>query len=327
MYDNATVAEMISLIVPLYNEESSLDAFHSRLAGVLNGLSVKAEIIYVNDGSTDTSKDILHNILAWDSRACILDLSRNFGKEIAISAGLDTCQGDAAVIIDADQQDPPELIEEFIHWWRQGYDVVYGQRQDRSSDTWLKRTSSSWFYAVMSKLSRIDIPRDAGDFRLLSRRAIDALGELPETQRYMKGLYAWIGFPQKAVAYTREQRAGGTGKWSYWRLWNLAIEGITSFSDAPLKIATYLGLVTALGAFGYGIYIVWLTLVAGNPVPGYPSLMVVILFLGGVQLISLGIIGEYLARNYRESKRRKLYFVNEFLRAEPVDESSPRSEQ
>ncbi len=327
MYDNATVTEMISLIVPLYNEESSLDAFHSRLAGVLDGISVKAEIIYVNDGSTDSSKEILHTIMAQDSRACILDLSRNFGKEVAISAGLDACRGDAAVIIDADQQDPPELIEEFIHWWRQGYDVVYGQRQDRSSDTWLKRQTSRWFYAVMSKLSRIDIPRDAGDFRLLSRRAIDALGELQETQRYMKGLYAWIGFPQKAVAYTREQRAGGTSKWSYWRLWNLAIEGITSFSDAPLKIATYLGLLTALGAFSYGIYIVWLTLVEGNPVPGYPSLMVVILFLGGVQLISLGIIGEYLARNYRESKRRKLYFVKEFLRAEPVDEPGPGSEQ
>ena len=313
---------MISLIVPLYNEESSLDAFHSRLVGVLSGISENAEIIYVNDGSTDTSKDILRRLMAKDERVCILDLSRNFGKEVAISAGLDCCQGDAAVIIDADQQDPPELIEEFIRWWRQGYDVVYGQRKDRSSDTWLKRKTAGWFYAVMSHLSRIDIPRDAGDFRLLSRRAINALGELRETQRYMKGLYAWIGFPQKAVLYTREERAGGTSKWSYWRLWNLALEGITSFSDAPLKMATYLGLVTAFGAFTYGIYIIWLTLVHGNPVPGYPSLLTVILFLGGVQLISLGIIGEYLARNYRESKRRKLYFVNEFLRAGPADEES-----
>lgn len=311
--------DTISLIVPVYNEELGLSSFHERLSHVLTESSTNAEIVYVNDGSSDGSKEVLNRLMADDSRICILDLSRNFGKEVAISAGLDYCQGDAAVIIDADEQDPPELIKEFIHWWQRGYDVVYGQRKDRSGDTWLKRHTSSWFYSVMGRLSKIEIPRDAGDFRLLSRRAIDALGELRETHRYMKGLYAWIGFPQKAVPYNREVRASGESKWTYWRLWNFALEGITSFSDVPLKLATYIGLVTAIAAFGYGIYIILSTLLYGNPIPGYPSLLVVVLFLGGAQLISLGIIGEYLARNYKESKRRKLYFVNEFLRTETGD--------
>lgn len=308
--------DTLSLIVPVYNESPGLSFFHERLCRVLAECDMQAEIIYVNDGSTDTSKEILNRLMAEDNRVCILDLSRNFGKEVAISAGLDYCRGNAAVIIDADEQDPPELITEFIRWWRKGYDVVYGQRKDRSGDSWMKRHTSSWFYSVMGRLSKIDIPKDAGDFRLLSRRAIDALGELRETHRYMKGLYAWIGFPQKAVPYRREVRASGDSKWTYWRLWNFALEGITSFSDVPLKLATYIGLVTAIAAFGYGIFIILSTLLYGNPIPGYPSLLVIILFLGGAQLISLGIIGEYLARNYKESKQRKLYFVNEFLRGD-----------
>ncbi len=312
-------AALLSVVVPAYDEASVLETFHRRLAAVLDGLDLASEVVYVNDGSRDATLEILRRLQEGDARIAIVDLSRNFGKEIAMSAGLDHARGDAVVVIDADLQDPPELIPELVQGWREGYDGVYAQRTRREGETALKRATSRAFYRVIRRLSRIDIPPDTGDFRLLSRRAVDALKLLRERNRFMKGLYAWVGFPQKAVPYERAPRAAGRTKWNYWRLWNLAIEGITSFSEAPLKLATYLGLATSLAAFAYAAVVVFKALVYGDPVAGYPSLMAVVLFLGGVQLMTLGVIGEYLARTFSEVKGRPLYLVNAYLPA-VVDE-------
>ena len=267
------------------------------------------ELIYIDDGSSDNTVDRIAEIRKTDSHVALIELSRNFGKEIALSAGLDHARGDAVIIIDADLQDPPGLVHTFLEEWRNGYDVVYGRRTDRRGDSRAKIFTAKWFYRILNYLSDVEIPEDVGDFRLLSRRAVDALTSLPERHRYMKGLYAWIGYPQKSIPYVREPREAGDSKWSYWRLWNFALEGITSFSDVPLKVATYVGVLTSGVAFIYGLFLLVRTLVWGNPVPGYPSLIIVMLFLGGVQLICLGIIGEYLARTFQESKGRALYFV------------------
>mgnify|MGYP001827679677 CR=1 FL=1 len=303
------MSQLLSVVVPVYNESEVLEVFHYRLLKVMESLAVPYQVLYVDDGS---EAEFLGQLLALrdkDARVAVLELSRNFGKEVALSAGLDHAEGDAVIVIDADLQDPPELIASFVEEWRNGYDVVYGQRSERRGETLMKRYTAGAFYRLMSLLGDVDIPRNVGDFRLLSRRAVDALKALPERRRYMKGLYAWIGFPQKAVSYVREPRAAGETKWSYWRLWNFALEGITSFSAAPLKMATYLGLLTSIFSLLYGVYFLVRTLLFGNPVPGYPSLILVVLFLGGVQLICLGIIGEYLARTYQESKGRALYFL------------------
>jgi len=305
--------ELISIIVPVHNEQTVLQTFHKELSRVMNTTGLEWEAIYIDDGSSDGSALLLEEIRERNSNTAVISLSRNFGKEIALTAGLDHARGEAVILIDADLQDPPSVIPEFLHWWREGYDVVYGRRTHRDGESWLKIKTAQWFYQTMSCLSNVEIPRDAGDFRLLSRRAVDALKTLHETHRYMKGLYAWIGFPQKEVVYRRETRAAGHTKWNYWKLWNFALEGITSFSDLPLKLSTYLGTITSIGAFLYGVFIMLRTLIYGNPVAGYPSLMVVVLFLGGVQLICIGIIGEYLARTYNESKARTLYFVKEYL--------------
>ncbi len=306
---NKTVSETLSVVVPAYNESLVLMEFHKRMTEVMRAVSMSYEIIYVDDGSTDDTAAILKRLREGDEAVAIIELSRNFGKEVALSAGLDHASGDAVIIIDADLQDPPELVDDFLREWRSGYDIVYGRRIDREGESWLKVTTAKWFYRVINRLSDVEIPRDSGDFRLISRRALDDLMSLRETHRYMKGLYAWVGFPQKEIPYHRQARAAGTSKWSYWRLWNFALEGITSFSDVPLKMSTYLGVATSSIAFLYGMYFLLRTLFFGNPVPGYPSLMLVVLFLGGVQLICLGIIGEYLARAYNESKSRALYFM------------------
>jgi glycosyltransferase involved in cell wall biosynthesis len=303
------VPELLSIVVPAFNEAPVINEFHTRISKVLTTIEMNCELIYVDDGSSDNTVAILNELRENDESIAVIELSRNFGKEVALSAGLDHASGDAVVIIDADLQDPPELINEFLREWRNGYDVVYGKRTDREGESWLKVTTAKWFYRIINRLSDVEIPQDSGDFRLLSRRALDALMSLRETHRYMKGLYAWIGFPQKEVSYLRNPRAAGVTKWNYWRLWNFALEGITSFSDVPLKMSTYLGVATSSMAFLYGIYFLVRTMVMGNPVPGYPSLILVVLFLGGVQLICLGIIGEYLARSYNESKGRSLYFV------------------
>lgn len=314
--DNEGVKESLSVVVPVYNEEQVLPQFYSRLSLVLQPMPFDYEIIFVDDGSSDRSRDVLYRLREQDAGIGIIELSRNFGKEVALTAGLDHATGDAVIVIDADLQDPPELIPEFVQQWRRGYDVVFGRRLSREGESWLKIQSAKWFYRIINRLSDVNIPEDTGDFRLLSRRAVDALNSLREKHRYMKGLYAWVGFPQKEIGYHRSPRAAGTTKWNYWKLWNFALEGITSFSDAPLKMATYLGVMTSLVAFLYGIYFLLRTLLFGNPVPGYPSLILVILFLGGVQLVCLGIIGEYLARTYGESKARVLYFVKGYHPAE-----------
>jgi len=305
----------LSVVVPVFNEEKVLSEFHRRLADVLDKLSAQSDIIYVNDGSTDNSLHEIRRLKTEDDRVAIVDLSRNFGKEIAMTAGFDHARGDAVVVIDADLQDPPELIPEMIKHWREGYDVVYAQRTSRAGESVVKKTTAHLFYRIMQKLSRVDIPRDAGDFRLLSRRAVDALAGLREQHRFMKGLFAWIGYPQKAVPYRRDPRHDGKTKWNYIGLWNFAIEGITSFSTLPLKAATYLGMLTAFSAFLFGMFIVIKTLLYGNPVPGYPSLLVVVLFLGGIQLMALGVIGEYLGRMFDETKGRPLYLINAYEEA------------
>jgi len=300
----------LSILVPCYNEQESLTELHRQLAEVLGELPYQAEIIFVNDGSTDNTLSILRDLHAADSRVAILDMSRNYGKEIAMSAGLDHARGDAVVIIDADLQHPPRLIPEMVEYWRQGYDVVYAVRRSRKDESFLKKTMSNMFYNMLKRISNVSIPAHSGDFRLLSRRAADAVRRFREQHRFMKGLFSWIGYPQKAVPYQPDSRFAGQTKWNYWRLWNFAIEGITSFSTAPLKIATYLGFLAAFSSFCYGIYIVMDTLFYGNPVKGYPSLMVVILFLGGIQMMFIGIIGEYIGRMFDETKNRPLYFIN-----------------
>jgi glycosyltransferase involved in cell wall biosynthesis len=240
----------------------------------------------------------------------LLRLSRNFGKEAALTAGLDHVDAGAALILDADGQDPPELIPAFVARWREGYDDVYGTRIEREGEGWLKRTTAHAFYRVIGRLSKTPIPADTGDFRLLSERALAGLHQLRERHRFMKGLFGWVGYNRVALPYHREARVAGTTKFNFWRLWNLALEGITSFSTAPLRLATYLGLATALFAFGFGVWVVAKALLWGDPVAGWPTMMAVILFLGGVQLIALGLIGEYLGRLYEESKQRPLYLVD-----------------
>jgi glycosyltransferase involved in cell wall biosynthesis len=307
----------LAIVVPAYNESDVIDAFHARLGAVLDTIDATARVLYVDDGSSDDTWQKLGTIAAADPRATALRLSRNFGKEAAMTAGLDAADADAVVVIDADLQDPPELIPELVARWRDGFDVVYATRAERDGETRFKKFTSAAFYRVMERLSDTPLPRDTGDFRLLSRRAVAALGGLRERQRFMKGLFAWIGYRQTAVIYHRDARYAGATKWNYWRLGNLAIEGITSFSAAPLRVATWVGLSAAVLAFVYGIWVLLKVLLFGDPVRGYPTLMVVILFLGGIQLLALGVIGEYVGRTYNESKRRPLYYVEARHGGEP----------
>jgi glycosyltransferase involved in cell wall biosynthesis len=301
----------LCVVVPCFNEEAVIGAFHARLMGVLDTLPVAAQVLYIDDGSRDGSYAALERLCVADPRVAAIRLSRNFGKELALTCGLDHAQADAVVVIDADLQDPPELIPELWARFRDGHDVVYAVRRSRAGESWFKRSTAAAFYRVIGRLSDTPVPADTGDFRLLSRRAVDALRGLRERQRFMKGLFGWVGFRQVGVPYDRAPRAAGMSKWNWWRLWNFALEGITGFSVAPLKLATYVGLATALLAFAYGGLIIAKTLLWGDPVAGYPSLMTVILFLGGIQLMALGLIGEYLGRLYLESKQRPLYLVDQ----------------
>ncbi len=307
----------LAVIVPAFNESESLRAFHDRLATVLNSLDLRSEVLYVDDGSSDDTYAVMESLRKTDKRVATLKLSRNFGKELALTAGLDHVDADAVVVIDADLQDPPELIPKFVAHWLNGFDVVYGTRASRAGESTLKQFTANAFYRVMGRLSQTPIPRDTGDFRLLSRRAHQALKQLRERNRFMKGLFTWVGFRQISVVYHRDPRFAGNSKFNYWRLWNFALEGITSFSGAPLKIATYFGLSTAFFAFLYGVWVLGKALLFGDPVRGYPSLMVAVLFIGGVQLMALGMIGEYLGRLYTESKQRPLYLVDEHRPIEP----------
>jgi polyisoprenyl-phosphate glycosyltransferase len=302
---------LLSVVVPAYNEEEVLPEFHARLSAVLDSLSCQSQVIYVDDGSADRTAEVVREFSEKDGRVVLVDLSRNFGKEIAMTAGFDHAEGDVVIVIDADLQDPPELIPELLRHYHDGFDVVYAKRISRAGEGAVKRATAFLFYRLIQASTRISIPADTGDFRLLSRRALDALTKLREQHRFMKGLYAWIGFPQKAVPYRRDPRKAGQTKWNYWKLWNFALEGFTSFTIAPLKVASYLGLCTAAVAFIYAAWVIYKTLAHGDPVAGYPSLMVVILFLGGIQLMTIGVLGEYLGRMFDETKQRPLYFVKE----------------
>jgi glycosyltransferase involved in cell wall biosynthesis len=302
----------ISVIVPCYNESEVLPEFMARLSDVIEILNLETFVLFVNDGSTDETLKVLHGIATDFHFVGVLNLTRNFGKEAAMTAGLDHAPGDAVVVIDADLQDPPEVIPLLVAKWREGHDIVYAQRRAREGETFLKRSTASLFYRVMRRSSRIDLPVDTGDFRLLSRRAVDNLLQLRERHRFMKGLFAWVGYDQAAVIYDRAPRQAGKTKWNYWRLWNFAVEGITSFSTVPLTLATYAGLLLALCSGAYGCFIVAITLVKGGDVPGYPSLLVTILFLGGTQLLTLGILGEYVGRIFNEVKQRPLYLIERF---------------
>jgi polyisoprenyl-phosphate glycosyltransferase len=301
----------LAVIVPAYNETEVLERFHARLAAVFDGMALSASVLYVDDGSADDTWAIIDRLSQADARVTGLRLSRNFGKEAAMTAGLDAVDADAVVVIDADLQDPPELIPELVARLREGNDVVYATRADRAGETRFKKFTSAAFYRVMERLSDNPMPRDTGDFRALSRRAVDALRELRERQRFMKGLFAWIGYRQVSLRYQRDPRLAGETKWNYWRLTNLAVEGITSFSAAPLRMATWLGLCAAVVSFLYGMWVFLKALVWGDPVPGFPTLMIVIVFLGGAQLLALGVIGEYVGRTYAETKRRPLYYVED----------------
>jgi polyisoprenyl-phosphate glycosyltransferase len=302
----------LTVVIAAFNEEAALPVLHARISQVLDALVLDSRVLYVDDGSRDRTWAVLQGLADQDPRVSLLRLSRNFGKESALTAGLDLVDTDAAIVLDADGQDPPELLPLFVAKWREGFDVVYGTRTSRAGESWLKQFTAKAFYRVINRLSNTDIPADTGDFRLLSRRVLDALTELRERQRFMKGLFAWVGFPQVSIPYARQARIAGASKFNFWRLWNFALEGITGFSTAPLRAATYLGLSTAMLAFAYGIWIITKTLLWGDPVQGWPTMMSVVLFLGGVQLMALGVIGEYLGRLYLEAKQRPLYLVQEW---------------
>ena len=306
--------ESLSIIVPVYNEESVLQEFYQRTSGVLDNLDgMSGGILFIDDGSSDNSVAIIRELVRKDERLSLIRLSRNFGKEAALTAGLDHVDADAVVIIDADLQDPPELIPRMIEMWREGFDTVYGQRTERHGESFVKKATASLFYRLMGGVGRVSIPRDTGDFRLISRRAVNALRSLPESNRFMKGLFSWIGYPQVALRYSRDPRHAGDTKFNYWKLWNFALDGITSFTTLPLKLASYIGVFLAFGSFIYGAYVIIKTLIWGDPVPGYPSLMTVVLFIGGIQLMFMGVLGEYLGRMFDETKRRPLYLVQEHI--------------
>jgi len=299
----------LSLIVPMHNEGDNVRALYERIRSVLDPLDETWELVCINDGSRD---DTLAHLLALhraDDRVVVIDLARNFGKEAALTAGLDAARGEAAIPLDADLQDPPELIPLLMEKWRDGYEVVNAVREEREGESAVKRGTAHAFYRIINRMSEVDIPADTGDFRLISRPALDALKRLPERRRFMKGLFAWVGFRTTQVHYRRQPRHAGSTKFNYWRLWNFALEGITSFSSVPLRLFSYLGFAVSLLAFLYAVQIVLDTLVLGNPVKGYPSLMVTILFFGGVQLIGIGVLGEYLGRVYEETKQRPVYLV------------------
>jgi glycosyltransferase involved in cell wall biosynthesis len=308
---------LLSLVVPVHDEAPSIDPFLERtipiLADLLGsfGAGMTFEVIFVDDGSRDATLEELWRAHAADSRIRIVSLSRNFGKDTALAAGLAHCSGMAAIPIDVDLQDPPELIPEMVERWLAGYDIVNARRVDRSTDDWRKRTSAAAFYRVFNLLAERPIPADTGDYRLISRAVIDVLNRFPERARFMKGLFAWVGFHQCAVDYVRPGRQLGSSKWRYWRLWNFAIDGITSSTTMPLRIWAYFGAGLALLAFAYAAFLTGRTLAYGVDVPGYASLAVLVLFFGGLNLLSLGIIGEYLGRTYTEVKGRPLYVVRQ----------------
>lgn len=303
----------ISILIPAYNEEEVLDQLYTRLGKLANEQKrYDFEFLFVNDGSRDKTLEIIKNYADLDNRVAYVSFSRNFGKEKAMIAGFDHVTGDATVIIDADLQDPPELIPQMIKLWEEGYDDVFAKRKSREGESWFKKFTSRTYYSVLEKMSSIPIQKDTGDFRLLDRRAVEAMKQFRESERYTKGMFSWVGFNKKEILYNRDPRVAGNTKWSYPKLFNLGIDGITSFTTAPLRISAILGTVVSLIAFVYLAFIVLRTIFFGTDLGGYPSMMAVILFLGGVQLLSLGVIGEYVGRIFNETKNRPLYIVEEY---------------
>ena len=302
--------KQLSIVIPVYNEEDMIGIFWQKMQAVL-GKRYDCEYVFVNDGSKDGSLRILKDLAAQYPQVKVISFSRNFGKEAAVTAGLAYADAQAVVIMDVDLQDPPELIHAFWEKFQQGYENVYGQRIDRKTDSFFKRFTAQSFYKIYNKLADYPIPYNTGDFRLMSRRAVEAVLSLPERERFMKGLFSWVGFKSVAVPYSRAKRAAGTTKWNYWKLWNFALGGFTSATSIPLKLWTYFGLLTSAFAFLFAIWIAYKKLVWGNPVSGYASLMVTILFFSGVQLITLGVIGEYLSRIFIEVKQRPAYLIEE----------------
>ena len=320
----------LSLVVPMYNEADTIEAFFKALIPVVERTVDDYEVICVNDGSSDNTLELLKTKNQTNKNIKIVDLSRNFGKEFALTAGLQFTSGDAVIPLDADLQDPPELIPELIEKWREGYKVIHCVRADRQSDSFIKRFTANLFYRINYKLSDVPIPENVGDFRLMDRQVVEALRQLPGRTRFMKGLFAWLGYDQTQVTYIRPSRSIGTTKWSFWRLWNFALDGIFSFSTVPLRIWTYIGFLVAVTAAIYMVFIISKVLIMGVDVPGYASTVVLLLFFSGLNMIGLGILGEYVGRIFTEVKRRPLYLIKQTIGLEnstpPVNQNKYRSE-
>lgn len=301
----------IALLVPMYNEEESIPLFFPAIQSIMKKIDVDYQIICVDDGSNDQTLSLLRAVAASNECVKVISLSRNFGKEPAMTAALDYSNSDAVIPIDADLQDPPELIVDMIEKWKEGFDVVYAKRICRKTDTLIKRNTSGIFYKLFNNLSQIKIPENVGDYRLMDQRVVEALKALPEKERFMKGLFCWPGFKNYTIEFTRQERAAGTTKFNYWNLWNFALSGITSFSSLPIRLGIYVGFFVSFSAFLFGIWIIAKTLITGVDTPGYASMMVIILFLGGLQLFFMGLLGEYIGRIYSEVKGRPIYWVKE----------------
>ena len=306
---------LLTIMVPVFNEQECVENLYNKLRDVVDILSCRCEFLFINDGSTDDTLFLLKELQERDSRISVLDLSRNYGKEIAMTAGIDYLNGDALVIIDADLQDNPSMLPHMLAEIENGYDDVYAQRVSRKGETWFKRSSASWYYKILAAMSTVPIQKDTGDFRMLSSKAILALKSLGENERNMKGLFSFIGFKKKAILYEREERFAGTTKWNYFKLINLAVRGITAFSTKPLRMIFVSGVIISIISFIFLAKIVFKSLFYGDPVAGYPSIMSTVLFLGGIQLLSIGVLGEYLGIIFSETKKRPIYFVNEYVKS------------
>ena len=303
----------VSILVPCYNEEKSIRLLYPELKTLMDSQNnYEWEILFVDDGSEDDTLNAIKSLRREDERIAYVSLSRNFGKENAMLAGIDYVTGDCMVIMDADLQDPPSLIPEMLKYWEEGYQDVYAKRADRGKESWLRKKLSLLFYKILDSTTRFDVLQNVGDFRLLDRQCINALKRLRESERYTKGLFCWIGYKKKEIIFNRGDRVAGDSNWSFWSLFNLAIEGITSFTTAPLRIATFSGFIIALCAFFYALYFITKTLIYGDPVQGFTTLIVIILFLGGIQLITIGILGEYIGRIFNETKNRPTYIASEY---------------
>ena len=312
----------VTLLIPCYNEEESIPYMRDALVKLMNdNTRYQWEVLFINDGSCDRTLSLLEHLHQQDKRFCYVSLSRNFGKEAAMLAGFDHARGDAVIIMDADLQHPPQVIPQMLAAWEEGYDDVYGKRLSRGRESWLRRKLSMSYYRLLQRMAHVDILPNVGDFRLLDRRCIEVLKQLRETERYTKGLYCWIGFNKKEVPFETQDRVAGRSTWSYRQLIGLAIDGIMSFTTAPLRISAILGIVVSIAAFIYMCVVLVKTLFWGEPVAGYPTIVVLVLFLGGVQLISLGIVGEYLGKTFMEVKNRPVYVVDKIALSDNPSEA------